>query len=73
MSRADPVAVAEGRLQHEPDGLYELDPELVDEPQVLIEDIVSLNGFDFGPDGMLYGPLRFGGGRLGGRGGRRAC
>jgi sugar lactone lactonase YvrE len=44
------------------DGLYELDPELVEEPEVLIEDIVSLNGFDFGPDGMLYGPLQFGGG-----------
>ncbi len=44
------------------DGLYELDPELVEPPQVVIEDIVSLNGMDFGPDGMLYGPLQFGGG-----------
>ncbi len=41
------------------DGLYELDPELVDPPVVIIPDIVSLNGMDFGPDGLLYGPLQF--------------
>jgi sugar lactone lactonase YvrE len=39
------------------DGLYELDPELTDPPILLNPDIVGLNGFDFGPDGLLYGPL----------------
>ena len=43
------------------DGLYELDPELVEPPRVLIEDLVGMNGMDFGPDGLLYGPLFFGG------------
>ena len=42
-------------------GLYELDPELVDPPQVIIPDLVGFNGMDFGPDGLLYGPLFFGG------------
>ncbi len=40
-------------------GLYELDPELEAEPQLLIPDIDTLNGFTFGPDGRLYGPLFF--------------
>ena len=39
------------------DGLYELDPELIDPPILLNPDIVGLNAFDFGPDGFLYGPL----------------
>jgi hypothetical protein len=46
------------------DGLYELDPDLVDPPTPLIVTSPSnpfplgfLNGFDFGPDGRLYGPL----------------
>ncbi len=43
------------------DGLYELDPELVEPPRVVIEDLVGMNGMDFGPDGLLYGPLFFGG------------
>jgi sugar lactone lactonase YvrE len=43
------------------DGLYELDPELVEPPRVIIEDLVGMNGMDFGPDGLLYGPLFFGG------------
>jgi sugar lactone lactonase YvrE len=43
------------------DGLYELDPELVEPPRVIIEDLVGMNGMDFGPDGFLYGPLFFGG------------
>ena len=43
------------------DGLYELDPELETPPQPLIEDLVGMNGMDFGPDGQLYGPLMFGG------------
>lgn len=42
-------------------GLFELDPELVDPPQPIIPDLVGLNGMDFGPDGLLYGPLFFGG------------
>ncbi len=43
------------------DGLYELDPELEADPIALIPDLVGLNAFDFGPDGLLYGPLFFGG------------
>lgn len=39
------------------DGLWELDPELVNPPQLLIETLGWLNGFDFGPDGLLYGPI----------------
>ncbi|HET7357914.1 MAG TPA: hypothetical protein VFJ09_14690 [Nocardioidaceae bacterium] len=46
------------------DGLYELDPNLVKPPRVVIPDSGpagapwpnQLNGFDFGPDGMLYSP-----------------
>lgn len=44
------------------DGLYELDPDLVDAPRVVIPDsttapfVSQLNGFDVGPDGMLYAP-----------------
>lgn len=40
-------------------GLYELDPELIKPPKLLIPDIDTLNGFGFGPDGFLYGPLFF--------------
>ncbi len=43
------------------DGLYELDPELLAPPTVIIPDLVGFNGMDFGPDGYLYGPLFFGG------------
>jgi sugar lactone lactonase YvrE len=39
-------------------GLYELDPELVD-PPVEINGALSLNSFDFGPDGFLYAPSFF--------------
>ncbi len=46
------------------DGLYELDPQLVAPPRPIIEatpenpyPLGPLNGFDFGPDGRLYGPL----------------
>ena len=40
------------------DGLFELDPALIDAPRVVIPPSGSppLNGFDFGPDGMLYAP-----------------
>lgn len=46
------------------DGLYELDPELIAPPRPIIEATLDnpyplgfLNGFDFGADGRLYGPL----------------
>jgi DNA-binding beta-propeller fold protein YncE len=39
------------------DGFYELDPELVEDPILLHGPMGYLNGFDFGPDGYLYGPL----------------
>jgi sugar lactone lactonase YvrE len=51
------------------DGLYELDPELLAPPRPIIVASAEnnffplgfLNGFDFGPDGKLYGPLFAGG------------
>jgi sugar lactone lactonase YvrE len=44
------------------DGLYEYDPELKDTPRTIIECPTGFclgffNSFDFGPDGLLYGPL----------------
>lgn len=42
-------------------GLYELDPNLEAPPEVIIPDLFGFNGMDFGPDGLLYGPLFFGG------------
>jgi sugar lactone lactonase YvrE len=39
------------------DALYELDPELVQPPRTVVENLGFLNGMDFGPDGYLYGPL----------------
>ncbi|MGD9752173.1 MAG: SMP-30/gluconolactonase/LRE family protein [Acidimicrobiia bacterium] len=54
---------AEGRLFTALDflgnGLYELDPDLIEPPRLLLADIDTLNGFGFGPDGYLYGPLFF--------------
>ena len=41
------------------DALYELDPTGEKEPVKLLENMGGLNGFDFGPDGKLYGPLWF--------------
>jgi len=41
------------------DALYELDPDLVDPPRLIAENLGMLNGFDFGPDGLLYSPLPF--------------
>lgn len=44
------------------DGLYEFDPELNAPPRTIIECpsgfcLGFFNSFDFGPDGLLYGPL----------------
>lgn len=39
------------------DALYELDPELQAPPRLLSESLGFLNAFDFGPDGLLYGPI----------------
>lgn len=39
------------------DGLYELDPELKNPPRLIIKELGWLNGMDFGPDGLLYGPI----------------
>jgi len=41
------------------DALYELDPQGVAPPRKIMEGMGGLNGFDFGPDGKLYGPLWF--------------
>ncbi len=50
------------------DGLYELDPNLVEPPRQIIKSTPEnpfplgfLNAFDFGADGMLYGPIFAGG------------
>ncbi len=66
----NPIAfTADGRLfagqAFYGDGLYELDPSLEQAPRVVIADSGvapfprQLNGFDFGPDGMLYAPQPF--------------
>ncbi len=46
------------------DGLYELDPNLIEPPRHIIASTPEnpfplgfFNAFDFGPDGLLYGPL----------------
>ncbi|MEX1032844.1 MAG: SMP-30/gluconolactonase/LRE family protein [Cellvibrionaceae bacterium] len=41
------------------DGLWELDPAGEKPRRNILEDIGGLNGFDIGPDGMIYGPLWF--------------
>jgi sugar lactone lactonase YvrE len=41
------------------DALYEADPTGAEAPRLLLQDLGGLNGFDFGPDGHLYGPLWF--------------
>jgi sugar lactone lactonase YvrE len=41
------------------DGLWELDPTGTKPPRNVLKDIGGLNGFDFGPDGWIYGPLWF--------------
>jgi len=68
----NPIAFnAEGRLfvalAFFGDKLFELDPDLVDPPKLLMSGSgippwpEQLNGFDFGPDGLLYAPRPFGG------------
>lgn len=41
------------------DTLYEIDVEGVKPPRQIMEKIGGLNGFEFGPDDKLYGPLWF--------------
>lgn len=41
------------------DALWELDPTGEKEPRLVMEKMGGLNGFDFGPDGKLYGPIWF--------------
>src|SRR5258705_6087676 len=39
------------------DALYEIDVEGVKPPRLIMEKMGGLNGFEFGPDDLLYGPL----------------
>jgi streptogramin lyase len=41
------------------DALWELDPAGVKAPRLIAKDMGGFNGFEVGPDGMLYGPLWF--------------
>ncbi len=41
------------------DALYELDPTGAKPPRLIAKDLGGLNGFEVGPDGMIYGPLWF--------------
>ena len=41
------------------DGLFELDPALELPPRAISKPPGMLNGFDFGPDGLLYAPVYF--------------
>jgi SMP-30/Gluconolaconase/LRE-like region. len=41
------------------DGLWEIDPAGHEAPRLILKDLGGFNGFDIGPDGMLYGPLWF--------------
>jgi len=41
------------------DALYEIDPKGEAAPRQIIADMGGLNGFEFGPDDKLYGPLWF--------------
>ena len=41
------------------DALYEIDVEGTKPPRKIMEKMGGLNGFEFGPDDMLYGPLWF--------------
>jgi sugar lactone lactonase YvrE len=39
------------------DALYELDPSGHNPPRLILENLGFLNGFDWGPDDWLYGPI----------------
>jgi sugar lactone lactonase YvrE len=41
------------------DALYEIDVDGVKPPRMIMEKMGGLNGFEFGPDDLLYGPLWF--------------
>ena len=41
------------------DALYEIDVDGAKPPRKIMEKMGGLNGFEFGPDDMLYGPLWF--------------
>lgn len=41
------------------DALWEIDPAGARPPRLILKDLGGFNGFDIGPDGMLYGPLWF--------------
>src|SRR5258705_13046508 len=49
------------------DALYEIDVEGVKPPRLIMEKMGGLNGFEFGPDDLLYGPLWLKGPRSQGR------
>jgi sugar lactone lactonase YvrE len=40
------------------DALYELDPDGVTPPRLVAQGLGGLNAMDWGPDGLLYGPLQ---------------
>lgn len=46
-------------LGYKGDKLYEIDPEGIVPPRMVRDGVRGLNGFDIGPDGMLYGPLQY--------------
>ena len=41
------------------DALYEIDTTGATPPRLITKDLGGLNGFEVGPDGMIYGPLWF--------------
>lgn len=41
------------------DALWEIDTAGVQPPRLIAKDLGGLNGFEVGPDGMIYGPLWF--------------
>ena len=41
------------------DALWEIDPAGLKAPRLILKDLGGFNGFDIGPDGLLYGPLWF--------------
>lgn len=41
------------------DALWEIDPSGAQQPRLIAKDLGGLNGFEVGPDGMIYGPLWF--------------